>query len=128
MAEQLFRVDFCCNNMNGNFRRSVQAVNVNRANGDIEIAVEGYFDRPPAMRREGRALFVSGKRFTVESDWKRHVGNLCWDAADMTLSEARRLVELLLERGFTADQWVIDGPFADIGERTLTSAEEAGRG
>lgn len=123
MAEPLYRVDFCCNDMNGDFRGRVQAVNVNRANGNLEIAVEGCFDRAPAMRRGGGLVFISGKRFAVASGWTRWVGNVHWDGADMTLAEARRLVEFLLSRRFVADQWVIGGPFADIGEKTLTAAE-----
>ena len=44
------------------------------------------------------------------------------DAAPMALVEVRRLLEFLLTRGFSVDQYVDGGPFADLAEKKVHHA------
>jgi hypothetical protein len=104
------QVAFCCNGDDGGFRGRCEAIRVDDG-ADCLIALDGFLQRSPAMRREGRVVYVGGKAFALVGPWKEYAGHLAWDAAPMALVEVRRLLESLLARGFSVDQGLVGGPF-----------------
>lgn len=70
-------------------------------------------------RTDVRYIRVRGAHFNTLGLSIRWVGNIYWDGVPMVESEAVRLLEFLLERGYAAEDWTTDGPFAAPIERAL---------
>lgn len=96
---------FCCNDDHGNFTNTVGQIDIS----DENIHILG---RPVALH-EGKKLMVGRRRFEHHGiqEW---VGNWCWNAAQMSEDEARRLITYLLNRGWWAEEYPTEGPWADL--------------
>jgi hypothetical protein len=97
---------FCCNDERGNFTGRIEHVAIDEEN----ITLVG-----PSItyRVEERGILVGRRRFSHidAADW---VGHWFWNSATLHTQEAKRLVSYLLERGWRAEEWPSDGPFASL--------------
>lgn len=109
MAEQTFTVMLCCNDpRNGSFTWRVHNVEI-----DDEFRLEAVPENGFSLGIAPDGIRVFRRRFKAQGH-ARWVGNWCWDAVQMELQEARRLVRYLLELGSSVDEYSMEGPFADL--------------
>lgn len=101
------RIMLCCNDERGEPTWMMDRVDFEDADGH-RVALRG----PSICCRAGIGWF-GRRRFRVDSH-QTWVGNVHWDAVRMSKTEALRLLRYLLERGYSADEWTCDGPFAAV--------------
>lgn len=118
--DQPVRVSFACNShRNGNFLGRFEAVEIDMGGGDL-VALSSRDGRAPRLRwliGEGSnviAVKVHRRRYRAHYR-QRWEGNWCWDACQMTVPEARRLLAWLTDLGFEVDEWT-DGGLAELRE------------
>lgn len=114
------RVMFCCNDERGQFAGQVEIVEVG---GEARLVCQK--PRPPTMKWHEHPTYTNvqvGRRsFACQNGSRQvNVGNVFWDSASMTTTQARLLIAHLLETGWTVEEHAEDGPFADlVVEKTL---------
>jgi hypothetical protein len=108
----MIQVMFCCNDERGAFAYRVEQVSI--AN-ELELVCSK--ERPPAMKWTERKTYTNvqiGRNAFSCSNRQTCVGNVFWDAAMMTLTQARLLVRHLLASGWSVEEHAEEGPFADL--------------
>jgi len=110
-----FCVMFCCNDDYGGFSGRVEAVEI-----QDEIRLVCSKAALPVMKWCEQSRYTSvqiGRRSFPCHSRQVNVGNIFWDAASMTETQARTLVQHLLETGWTVEEHTEGGQFADLLEQ-----------
>jgi hypothetical protein len=104
-------VMFCCNDgYHGTFTGRCDFLDIEGEDVRLSAPIPAprlVQDVRPGVLRFSRCVFR-------HHGWRYGVGNWCWDRAWMDVSEARRLIRYALERGFHAEEWPCDGPWAEL--------------
>lgn len=119
-------VHLACNDyQTGEFSSWVEQIEVGDRWGDAHIAIEGYcrIHRPyRASIAEGgsrQRIRIGRYRYTIR-EYRRHVGNICWDQITMEAGEVPRLLnDLRVSGGWSVqeahtwafDRWKAGEPF-----------------
>ena len=127
-------VHLCCLDEHGNLTGRLDGLEVYegiRFTAPLVIPAEGEDAQPAGIPLvfkvscEGASIQVGGKSFKLASvDYADHVGNMLWRGVEMSLAEARSLVEYLLCR-WTPDEWSSPGLFDDLVDLSSRKAREA---
>jgi hypothetical protein len=111
-------VSFACNDERGNFTRKADAFDFEDHRGySASLQGPGLVVDHLAHGESAGHLKVGRRHFEI-AEYKAWVGNWCWDRVTLSHGEARRLLSYLLERGFDADAWDCEGPWAQLIETT----------
>lgn len=123
-SPDLVAVSFACNDVTtGSFLGHFEAI-------EFDAWLSGH--HVSAMGKRTRVSIGGNRRLSVgrrlfEGDCHtRWVGNWCWDAVEMRLAEAQRLLGYLLGRGWQVDEATIGNPFQET--ESQTPSTDAGKG
>lgn len=112
----MITVMFACNGERGQATEAIEEVAIDseciRLSGPV-LTYREYDD----YLRVGRCKFTHHGMQT----W---VGNWCWDAAQFEEENAKRLIRYLFERGWKAEEWPTEGPWAELFVGGEEAAEE----
>lgn len=116
----LVTVAFACNDDRGDETLRCEAINfVSEEHGNADLVCQMPRGRALYRVRDERGttgviLLRIGRRTFRAISWTRWYGNMAWNATQMTLTEAERLLRYLLACGDTVEGYDCDGPFATI--------------
>lgn len=107
-------VMLCCNDDRGNRTNAVEQVEFSTRK--YRSTLEGRRIRfVDLSSKPDRPIIKLGYRtFAVRGPSTPWVGNIFWDAVKMELPDALRLFAYLIERGYQAEEWTTEGPFAEL--------------
>jgi hypothetical protein len=113
---ETIEVHLACNDDRGAFAGELFQVQFHQPGGDVLATLElDPIEGLPFSWREGcegagSVLMIAGENFRV-GDRARWVGNVCWDMARASKTQAMRLARHLLQNGFTVTQHVCEAPW-----------------
>lgn len=114
-------ISFCCND-----ERGLPAGRTGYVDFEDHRGFHARLQGPDIVfRHPARGTLSDGSRIKLgrrifeiwPASYRSGVGNWCWDGARFDLAEAQRVLAYLLERGWDAEEWDLEGPWIGLIER-----------
>lgn len=112
----MITVHFACNDERGRFTGKFDAVDFRDGDGHV-VSLEGP---KTSLSIEADRIRVSRWSY-ARGGWQKYVGNIIWDAVNLSVPGARLLLTRLLDRGFQWDEFTEGGPLSDLVKRAEAS-------